>query len=85
MIPKIDKSDLKITGKCPFQGSGWTNLYYAMYNGEEVIVKEQIKELDRFDRELEVLSNNIDGVVKLLAYGDKFLVLEKLYNILVST
>jgi len=82
MIPKIDKSDLKITGKCPFQGSGWTNLYYAMYNGEEVIVKEQIKELDRFDRELEVLSNNIDGVVKLLAYGDKFLVLEKLYNIL---
>lgn len=83
MIPKIDNSKLKEMERYDRQGVSGNTIYTGKYNDQEVIIK-QLESNDplkifRFKQELSVLLLKIPGTVKLLAYGDNFLVLEKLY------
>ena len=65
------------------QGSGWSKLYSATFNSKSVVLKTQVKELDRHYVEKETLDLEIDGVVNLIGSGITddsypFLVIERL-------
>jgi len=61
----------------------WSELYHAKLNGEDVVIKVNNKNRERFDREIEVLRSGIPGLVKLIDVtkvedGRDALILEKL-------
>lgn len=78
------KEEIKIIKKIKKPSvTKWSDVYEANYNGEDVVLKVNNKDKERFDREINALRSGIPGLVKLIKVikteeGKDAIILEKL-------